>query len=76
MPSHTLYCFLYVQECRATVINTPVKRRLDLSKAATAANNGVTKLFGGSAVAPGSPKRSGGGARERDLLTTRSLVEE
>lgn len=75
-PSQPSHITSQTQECRATVINTPVKRRLDLSKAATSANNGVTKLFGGSAVAPGSPKRGGGGARERDLLTTRSLVEE
>ncbi|KAI3436422.1 hypothetical protein D9Q98_005839 [Chlorella vulgaris] len=66
------------QECRATVINTPVKRRLDLAKAATTVGSlpSATKLFGGSTVAPGSPKRSGGGMRERDLLTTRSGVEE
>jgi hypothetical protein len=66
------------QECRATVINTPVKRRLDLAKAATTVGSlpSATKLFGGSTVAPGSPKRSGGGMRERDLLTTRSGLEE
>lgn len=60
------------------MINTPVKRRLDLAKAATAgALASSAKLFSGSAVAPGSPKRAGGGgARDRDLLTTRSRMKE
>jgi L-aspartate oxidase len=55
------------QECVATVINTPVKRRLDLAKVST----GGAVLFGG----PSSPKR-GAGARSGDLLTTRSGMEE
>ena len=58
------------QECVATVINTPVKRRLDLGKISI----GGAVLFGASG-GPSSPKR-GAGARSGDLLTTRSNVEE
>lgn len=57
---------------RATVINTSLKRRLDLGKIKAAKQAGGSQTFGGAA--PGSPRRKPAGKRELSI-SPRSVEE-